>query len=250
MGNFAMKAILLSLLLFYSCSKNAELNQTGVSFQIRPIQMEVSHLNDIAWKVGLKKEYEITQSITFITDLPKMKEKDLEVLTKHKGIDSWILRLIVNRGSESQDLGSLYAMFKPKRFSRTTSGNKATSSVSIKIYYAAAFASEKFRSFSCPAFSHNKKIKEMSIEGTNEEFSLSLGQSLPYNEKSHLVELTPSAFNGGNSLLGDYFIEIAAYDSINKIIHSSFKRIPMHVSVQREESINMESCSGIHPERQ
>lgn len=245
-----MKATLLSLLLFYSCTQHADLDQKGVTFQISPIQMEVSHLNDIDWKVGLKKEYVVGQSITFIIDLPKMKERDLEVLTKHKGIDSWILRLIVTRGSESQDLGSLYAMFKPKRFSRTTSGNKATSSVSLKIYYAAAFASEKFRSFSCPAFSHNKKIKEMSIEGQNEEFSLSLGQSLPYNEKSHLVELTPSAFNGGNSLLGNYHIEIAAYDSINKTIHSSFKRIPMYVSVQSEESINTDSCSGIHPERE
>jgi hypothetical protein len=120
--------------------------------------------------------------------------------------------------------------------------------VALKVYYAAAFASERFRSFKCPAFGHNKKIDKMEIVGSNEEFSLSIGQTAPYSEKSQLVELTPSSFNAGHSTVGEYFVEIAAYDSKKKVIHSSFKRLPMHVSVTREDEVRIKSCDGVHSE--
>ena len=163
--------------------------------------MEISHLNQIEWHVGMNKEETITQSFTFIVDMPKIKQDDLDYLAEHRNVDSWILRLIVTRGSETQDLGSLYTLFKPTKIARGSQMG-AASSVSLKVFYAAAYASERFRAFKCPAFGHNKTLASFEIAGANEEFSVSLGQVIPYNEKSHLVELTPSAFNGGNSLIG------------------------------------------------
>ena len=243
-----MKALFMILILCYSCTKYAEVSRDAVGIHLNPVQMEISHLNKIQWKVGLKKDYKVNQSITFIIDMPKIKTSDLEYLTEHKGIDSWILRLIVNRGSKAQDLGSLYTLFKPKRQSRGMEGSGSISSVTLKIYYAAAYASERFRAFKCPAFNHNKRISDMKINGQNDEFSLNIAQASLYNEKSSPVELAPSSFNGGNSLEGDYFIEIAPYDTVKKVIHSSFKRIPMYISVVREENVSVNSCDGIHPE--
>jgi hypothetical protein len=179
--------------------------------------------------------------------MPKIKPEDLDYLTQQKNVDAWILRLIVNRDSETQDLGSLYSLFRPNKLSRGIESG-AAKSVTMKVYYAAAYASERFRSFKCPAFDHNKKIDNMSIIGEDGPFSLIIGQTFPYNEKSQLVELTPSSFNGGNSLKGEYFIEIAPYDSKRKLIHSSFKRIPMSIRVEREMSIPVRSCEGIHQE--
>lgn len=245
-----MKALLLTLLLAFSCTKKAEVSRDAIGIHIHPVQMEISHLNEIQWSVGMKKEKKVTQSFTFIVDMPRVDQDDLEYLIEHKNIDAWILRLIVNRGSETQDLGSLYALFKPKRLSRGTESSEAPSSVTLKVFYAAAYASERFRSFKCPAFSHNKKIESMSIEGENTDFTLDIGQAYSYNERSHQVELTPSAFNGGNSLIGNYFVEIAPYDSKKKMIHSSFKRIPMSVNIAREESIRIQSCDGVHQELQ
>ncbi len=244
-----MKALFLTLLLCYSCTKYAEVSKDAIGVHIHPIQMEMTHLNDIEWHVGMKKEETITQSFTFIVDMPKIKQSDLDFIAENRNVDAWILRLIVNRGSETQDLGSLYTLFNPKRTGRGTPGG-AASSVTLKVFYAAAYASERFRAFKCPAFSHNKKIVSMELAGTNEEFGISFGQAVPYNEKSHLVELTPSAFNGGNSLIGEYYVEIAAYESKTKMIHSAFKRLPMHVSVTREESVRVKSCDGIHMEIQ
>lgn len=244
-----MKAFFLTLLLCYSCTKYADVSKDAIGIHIQPVQMEISHLNEIKWNVGMKKEETVTQSLTFIIDMPKIKQDDLNYIAENRNVDAWIMRLIVNRGSETQDLGSLYTLFNPKRSGRATPGG-AASSVTLKIFYAAAYASERFRSFKCPALGHDKRVTSMAINGKNEEFSLSFGQAIPYNEKSHLVELTPSAFNGGNSLVGNYYVEIAAYDSKNKTIHSSFKRIPMYVSVDSEKSVRIKSCDGIHMERQ
>lgn len=88
----------------------------------------------------------------------------------------------------------------------------------------------------------------MDIKGENEEFTLAVNQVIPYNEKSNLVELTPTAFNGGHSLVGNYYVEIAPYNSKKKQIYSSFERIPMHISVSEEETVSVKSCEGVHPE--
>jgi hypothetical protein len=242
-----MKAIILTLLLCFSCTRYASFSKDAVGLQIAPVAMEITHLNEVEWNIGARREETVSQSITFIVDLPRLRNADLEYLSKERGINAWLVRLIVSRGSETQDLGSLYSPFQPKKFSRGINPG-SPSSVNLKIYYAAAYASERFRMLRCPVFSHNKNISKMGIRGVNEDFSLALGQAVPYLEKSQLVELSPSSFNAGNSLIGNYFIEIAAFDSNKKIILSSFKRIPMYVSVASEESVNVKSCQGVHPE--
>lgn len=244
-----MKALILTALLCVSCTKYAEVSREAVGVEIKPVEMEISHLNEIEWNVGKRKEEKVSQSFTFIVDLPKIKEDDVDYLIESKATDAWILRLIVQRGSEVQDLGSLYTLLRPQRLGRGSSG-AAPTSVTFKVFYAAAYASERFRAFKCPAFGHDRKISDMSISGSSDEFSLPLGASVSYNEKSHLVELTPTGFNAGNSLVGDYYVEIAAYDSKRKVIHSPFKRIPSYVSVKSEDRINVPSCEGVHPEIQ
>ena len=245
-----MKALLLTVLLScYSCSKNSELTKGAMGLRLLDVEMNIEHLNEIKWKVGIFKETQVTESFVFIVDMPKVDSDDLAHLTELKGVNAWILRLMVQRGSEVQDLGSLYARFSSKKSLRGQKGGTPTS-VSLKIYYAAAYPSERFRSFKCPAFGHNKRISKMSIEGEKETFDLSIGQPYPYPEKSQLVELTPSSFNAGNSLVGKYFIEIAPYNFETKMIYDTFKRIPMHIEVFSEVNQSIKSCSGIHPERE
>lgn len=234
--------LILTSLLSYSCSRQAELNKTGAQTELQGIKMEISHLNEIEWRIGKRKAKEVTQSITFIVDLPRVSKDDLDYLMKEKNMDAWILRLIAEKGSKQQDLGSLYAPLKPKKVSRGFPSS--ISCVSLKIYYAAAYASERFRSLECPAFGHDKKISDMEIQGDNESFSLLFGSTSSYPERSQEVELTPSSFNAGNTLEGTYFIEVAGYNSAQKNLVSSFKRIPMKVVVQDEEAIHLSECAG------
>jgi len=89
----------------------------------------------------------------------------------------------------------------------------------------------------------------MKIEGENKEFSINVGHAIPYGEKSQLVEFRPNSFNGGNRLKGNYYIEIAPYNSKEKVINGGFARLPMYVSVKQEEEISIPSCDGFHPDR-
>lgn len=212
--------------------------------------MDIPHTSEISWKVGKNKEVELTQSLVFVVNMPKLKKDDLEYLIEHRGINSWIVRLIAQRQSGQQDLGSLYAPFKSKKTARGMEGKAAAGSVTFKLYYAASYASERFRAFKCPAFGHDKKIESIKARGEDIPFEISIGASMPYREKSQLIDLNPSSFNGGHSLFGRYYIEIAPYDSVRKLIHSSFKRIPQYIEISKELTIPMQSCIGEHPELQ
>lgn len=244
-----MKALILSILLATACSNESNLTKDAMGLRLEKVEMPISHLNEIEWPVGKKKEAVVSQSFVFTVDMPKVDADDLAHLTELKGINSWILRVILVRGSERQDLGSLFTRFKPKTQVRGQGGG-APSSVAIKIFYAAAYASERFRFFHCPAFSHTNRITDMKIQGKSSPFDLVVGQSSPYPEKAQLVELAPSSFNGGNSLAGEYYIEIAPYDYEKKVIHAAFKRLPMYVEVLSEKKEFVESCAGEHPEIQ
>lgn len=243
-----MKLLLLSFLVIYSCTKNAKLNRETASAHLTGITMNIKNLAEIKWPAGFREEAVVSQSITFMIEMPKVDQDDLDYLTSERDVDSWIIRVIAYRHGEKQDLGSLYSLFRPRKLSRTSTGS--ASSVTLKIYYAAAYASERWRNSKCPPLGHNKKIKEMHVDNSGEEFDLSIGGAQSYHEKSQLIELTPSSFNGGMSLAGEYSFEIAPYNSKKKMIHSPFRRIPGKVIVSKEESVSVPSCSGTHSERQ
>lgn len=243
-----MKLLFLSLLVMYSCTKNAELQRETASAHLNGVTMPIKNLSEIKWPAGFREEAMVSQSITFMIDMPKVDQDDLDYLISERDVDSWIIRVIAYRNGAKEDLGSLYSQFRPRKLSRTSTG--AASSVALKIWYAAAYASEKWRHSKCPPLGHNKKITEMRIEDSGEPFDLAIGGGQPYNEKSQLIELTPSSFNAGMSMAGEYSFEIAPYNAKKKIIHAPFRAIPGKVIVSKEESVSVKSCNGVHPEFQ
>jgi hypothetical protein len=244
-----MKALFLTILLAVSCTKYSSVTKDAMGLRLSDVTMNISHLNEIEWLVGKKKEVTITQSFSFLVEMPRVREDDLAHITNTKGVNAWIIRLIVQRGSEKLDLGTLYAPFRPQKILRGQSAG-AAKNVSLKVYYAAAYPSERFRFYNCPAFSHDRRITKMEIKGEPKPFDIIIEQVTAYPEKSQLIQLAPSAFNGGNSLVGDYYLEIAAYDSNKKVIHGGFKRSPVYVSVIEEDRHQVKSCAGEHPELQ
>lgn len=244
-----MKLTLLTitLTLLTSCTKYAEVTRNSFSGEVNRVNMEVTYLKEADWKVGQRKEATVTQSISFLLDMPKISDEDLAYLTSQHKVDAWIVRLINTRDNKNQDLGSVYTLFNPQQTGREK--NRTPESISLKIYYAAAYASERFRALKCPNFNHAKRIDSMDIEGENKEFTINVGRSIPYGEKSQLVEFRPNTFNGGNTLTGNYYIEIAPYNSKEKVILGGFTRIPMYVSVKQEKEISIPSCDGFDPNR-
>lgn len=243
-----MKALFFALLLVVSCSKEAEVSRDSFGIRVSAVTMDISQLDEIPWWIGAKrKEDKVTQSITFLIDMPKLKKKDLDYLLKERDVDSWLVRVVQVRGSKSQDLGSLLIPFVPRQHGRS-SNTSASAHAAVKIYYAAAYASERMRKFKCPAFAHDKRVTKMQVSGDNDPFDIALGASFSYREKAQQVQLTPSSFNGGLSLTGQFYLEIAPYNTKKQSLMGSFKRIPRYVEILAEESVDVESCKGVHEE--
>lgn len=237
--------LLITILAFvYSCTKYAEVTRESFNDQVNRVNMDITYLKEAEWKVGQRNEATVTQSIAFLLDMPKVSEEDLAYLSSKHKIDAWIVRVITTRENKNQDLGSAYALFVPHQSGRGKS--RTPESISLKIYYASAYASERFRAMKCPTFNHNKRVTSMKIEGENKEFSINIGRPVPYGEKSQLVEFRPNSFNGGNTLAGTYFIEIAPYNSKEKVIMGGFTRIPKTVVVEKEQEISIPSCAGFN----
>lgn len=243
-----MRALLfLIILLTCSCTKYSLLSRDAMGLHINGVEMEVTRVDEVTWFVGKRKEAKVSQSFMFIVNTPRLKKKDLEYLTEQKGINAWIMRLVVQRGSDRQDLGSIYIPFQSKSRGRGQAGGQATS-VILKVYYAAAYASERFRAFNCPAFDHNRKINSLKIINEVQLMDMTFGPITTYKERAQELELSPNSFNGGNSLVGEYYVEFAPYDYERKLIHSSFMRIPQYVEVASEETQIIDSCRGENPE--
>ena len=242
-----MKPYLLTLLLCLSCTKYAKVSKDAMGVHLEDIEMGIEHVKEVEWRVGQRKEEKVSQSFIFVVTLPKVKQEELDFLQQSRGMDSWIIRVIMMKGSEKKDMGSLFSLWRPHKLGRGMTSTAPTSA-SIKVYYAAAYASERFRTFKCPAFNHNKKIDSIKVKGDHSLFNIAIEGAMPYQERSQLIELTPSSFNGGHSLIGEYYLEIAPYDSVHKMIYSSFKRIPSYLEISEEESVEVKSCAGVHQE--
>jgi hypothetical protein len=245
-----MKALIVSIILLASCAKEAKISTDSFGLRVSDVHMDITQLNEIDWWIGAKrKEDKVTQSISFSIDMPLLPQKELDRLSNERQVDSWLVRVIQVKGSSGQDLGSFMTPFKYQKRSRS-SNSGPNSSAAVKIYYAAAYASERLRSFKCPAFSHDKRIGSMAVKGKDASFEIAFGQSFPYQEKVQLVQMTPSSFNGGHTLTGQFHFEIAPYDSIGKRLMGTFKRIPRFVEVENEKFVNVPSCQGAHQELQ
>ena len=69
-----------------------------------------------------------------------------------------------------------------------------------------------------------------------------------FDEKLKLNELVPTTLNVGNSMVGEYYIEVALFNTAQKKIFSSFQRLPFHLKVLSEDSIVVDGCAGVHKE--
>lgn len=242
-----MKAFFLTILLLFACSRSSTLNRDGLEATLEDVTMDISHVDVVSWNVGLKKEAEVSQSFSFMIEMPQLKDDDVDYLLKQKNVDSWIIRLIQYRGSERLDLGTLMVPFQPKQITRAITSGPA-SHVFLKIFYAAAYASERFRSAKCPPFGHDKKITSVEVRGDNSSFTIPVGPAVNFGEKPQLIELTPSSFNGGHDLKGEYRLEIAPYNAKKKLVFGSFRPLPRWVEVETEERVTVDSCKGVRTE--
>lgn len=226
---------------FSACQNRATLEQSDLAWKVSEVVTKVERVYDLPWKVGKVEKKEVSMGFVIEFNVPTLATDDARDLIKKYKVDSWIFKVEKIRGGIPMTYGYVNVPFK--------NVNKSLSTTSIKIYYAAAAASGRFRSFECPAFKHRKKIKNFDIKYSgDEETNMFIKYKNKIKSRVHTTKFFPVSFNGGLKLAGDYQISMTLYSSADKKTYSDFKPLDGIIRIQSEEEIHLPSCAGIREE--
>ena len=231
---------------FFGCQKYSEYRETpqgGVI--ITPEGIQIKDVKIIRWKVGKSRKKEISKGIKFHFTLPLVKKEYLENLLKID-IDSWIVKVARERiiTSENLDYFTIPLLVPQKRvFGK--SGLKPMKSGRINIFYASSFVSPEDFSYVCPKLGHRKIIRELDVKQTKSierHIAVSIINESSLRIKSRYMGYESEKINGGKSLQGDYFIELALYSQKKQKIMSNWFRIDEKIVIGTEKEIALEGC--------
>lgn len=232
-----------------SCTDRVKLNKASVRDTLTHLNPHIESVHHNQWKVGKSFEHKISKSLTLVIKFNPFETEDADYLYKRFGVDSWIVKLEQHSSSQTKTIGFIQVPFNSTNRGRVR-GVRQINSVSVNLVYAAAYMSERFRNFKCPAFGHDKIIDEHQlIEIENAPESLNIGGATRLNDKPSMIELTPTDYNMGHSLKGKYLFSMALYNSKSGKTVSEFLALRNVLEVSKEKRIEIASCAGEHPER-
>jgi hypothetical protein len=242
------KLLYLSVLLGLSgCSKEVTISRDGVGVSLKHAQWGISSLAEAKWKVGKYLSNTVSKNLNLVLSLPKIDSDDVLFLQTTYGVDAWLVRIIQSNSMSSRmELVTIYAPFRARQSGR--SNGRLMTSLSFNFTYAASAISERFRRFNCPAFSHDKRLNKWEIAGEEIPIEIQVRPGERFEEKLKLSELVPATLNIGNTMVGEYFIEVALFNTSQKQTYSSFQRLPFSLKVLSEDSIVVDGCAGVHEE--
>lgn len=241
--------LLVILLLFVvtSCEKKSELTNRGSSYFIKVFNSNIEDFRTISWKVGAYGKQTISKGMQITVALPVVSEDDLEILHKKKKVDSWLLKVSRKSSLRRETVGYFSVEFMSKK--RGTPRVRLVRKTGVGVFYSAASISMRLSKSLCPAFKHNKKIDDIELQGsfTEQMISLTAGDIERINAKVPEVTYSPLSFNGGSSLKGTYYVDIALYNKNEKTRYSSYLRTGKQIVIDKEESVFLKGCQGKEP---
>ncbi len=244
-----MKFLVLFLLFFVSCTKKVNFDTKGVTPSLKEVQWEISSTNEGTWAVGETWRDVVTKNLTLVLNIPQIKTSDLDEIEKNYGVDSWLVK-INHRNSlgQRQHMSTLLAPFR-SRLKSSFSANQ-TRSIAFSLTYAAWAMSERFRKFQCPAFYHRARLKDFYIESSDALMEYNISSIGKFHESYTINELVPPKLIIAQSMVGEFYLEAALFNTKTKTLYSSFQQIPTYLVVKEEKQIDVKGCSGIQQEYQ
>ncbi len=243
---------LVSLLVFtWGCSKEySGYKSTGdKSAVISPVFSKIMSAEPIDWKVGMMGKYTVSKGIRLKVSFPKLSMESVQDLNRKMEVDSWLVRVHKRSNYGSEALGYFYVpMIAPGSDVYSTSFRVRQIDYGVvNIYYAAAGHTPRFENLKCPPFNHQFKIEDedISIEEGSQLTKMMVGPS-EYSYIHRKIEAfgyRPTTINAGMSLVGTYFVDVALFDSKNKVKRGSFLQIPEVVRVKLERTSPVPGCT-------
>lgn len=238
-----MRNILLILMLFISgCTKVHELEKKNGIYFIKDIKTEIKEVKHINWMVGLKREIEVSKGMRLSITVPVISDKAKNILYAKYGIDSWVYRFSRTKRGRQDPLGFTYYHFD--NISRNTKA------FMLNIYYHAASVSNHFRNFHCPAFDHRFYLGDVDLnKRTINESPTVYVRSMPsVKGKVDKLGFMPLIFTAGRSMMGEYEIDFALYNTKTKQRFSKWMPVHNKINIRQEVYRSVASCAGIKEE--
>ncbi len=237
-----MIARILILFTLLSCTKYNEVKKGNGLHYIENMYSKIDQVKEVNWKVGRKKNVDISKGLRLYVSMPNISPDGRELLEMKYGINSLIYRLNRVRRGASEPLG--YFFFRLGNMTRTSKN------FTLSLYYHAASVSKSFRMFHCPAFNHKFKLENFEINSSRmgdpqDMYVRGVGNIAA---KATRLRFAPMITSGGLSLKGKYTLDFALYNEKTKNRYSKWQRVDGVLDITKEVTKALPSCLGVKEE--
>ncbi len=181
-------------------------------------------------------------------DLPILNDEDWKSLYRNSGVTGWLIRLRKKSTVRNKVLGYFAVeMISPKPGSETIFRIQSSKTASLGVYYAASSISSRLDHLPCPAFDHRLLIDEIEVSKSpvgKVLWATSPSDQQTINAKVDLISYSAITINGGMSLMGDYYVDLALYNPKTKNRMSSYMELANFVSVKKEKTKIIKGCEN------
>ncbi len=247
------KVFLLSLqliiLLSLGCTRYSEFIKTDKKIMIRPIGAEIEKVSPIAWRVGPRRKQKISKGFEIKIKFPELEKDRLRTLLLETDINSWLVTLRKRTLTRNRVLSRSYIPLVTPGTNRFAAKGrmKQMKYGFLRVFYPAAALSKRFENFPCPALKHSLLISKFKLETLSkpkEVMTISPARKKRVYYPLHPFRYDPRSINGGDSLTGNYEIEIAFFNYESKTLFSDHYKLIQRVKILKEKSVEIVGCEN------
>lgn len=209
----------------------------------------------IKWKVGKYAKDIISRGFRITFEVPPLNKDEWVSLYNNHKVNGWIARIRKKTLTSNKIMGYLTMEMISKRENRGNSFSVSKSEKgSVGINYAASSMSTRLSDLPCPAFNHRLLISDHRIvpEKNGSLLWMTSSADTKYmSVKTNLISYSPITLNGGMSLKGHYFVDLALFNTNSKYRKSSWITINDYVAIEKEENVSINGCANyLIPDRE
>ena len=202
----------------------------------------------IPWRVGKLRKQKITRGVRLKLNIPRFDKLSLKTLSRELNVDSWILKVSMKEGGSSvgSELFLIPLLRKSKlKETKTNSSLDPVDFTYVDIHYAASAISSDFARLACPKLGHNKVVKSFEVQSrgqSTQTLRVSKFSSKSAPGRVQEFNFQGNTVNGGDSLIGEYKLEMALYDSKKKSLRSNFIEFENFLAIKSESEVQIKGC--------
>lgn len=234
----------LFLFLFMGCQKYSHFEESGGRMSIvGEVPLHIEMVEVLPWKARKGSDTDISRGVLVKFVIPHLRDEHIEEMFNKRGVDSWLVKVSRrNQNYTMEDVGYFYVPNFVKRGREQKFYPRNFSHAFFQVLYTATLMNQRMMDLHCPSMGHARHIPLTqwypSIKEVKEEKGLNspvwvLVPSERIMSRVQKVELIPVAFDGGNSLIGEYFIDLALYNTKEGRRYSDYARVG-NFSVDKE----------------